>query len=95
MTHRRPAGGLLAYKFLVAPSRNSPPDTLPVHEGHDWMDVLSGRMRLILGDEDLVIEPGEAVEFSTLTPHWFGAIDEPVELIDIFGPEGERAHLRT
>ncbi len=59
------------------------------------MYVLSGRMRLILGDEDLVIEPGEAVEFSTLTPHWFGAVDEPVELIAIFGPQGERVHLRT
>ncbi len=95
LTHRGPAGGLHAYKFLLAPSRNSPPDLLPVHEGHDWMYVLSGRMRLILGDEDLVIEPGEAVEFSTLTPHWFGAVDEPVELIAIFSPQGERVHLRT
>lgn len=95
LTHRGPAGGLHAYKFLVAPSRNSPPDVLPVHEGPDWMYVLSGRMRLILGDDDLEIEPGEAVEFSTLTPHWFGAIDEPVELIAIFSPQGERVHLRT
>lgn len=95
LTHGGPAGGLHAYKFLVAPSRHRPPEVLPVHEGHDWMYVLSGRMRLILGDEDLEIEPGEAVEFSTLTPHWFGAIDTPVELIAILSPQGERVHLRT
>jgi transcriptional regulator with XRE-family HTH domain len=95
LTHRGPAGGLHAYKFLVPPSRDDPPDVLPVHEGYDWMYVLSGRMRLILGEDDLVVEAGEAVEFSTLTPHWFGALDEPVELIAIFSPHGERLHLRT
>jgi transcriptional regulator with XRE-family HTH domain len=94
LTHRGPAGGFHAYKFLVAPSHGEPPDVLPVHEGHDWMYVLSGRVRLILGEDDLVIEAGEAVEFSTLTPHWFGAIDEPAELIAIFSPQGERLHLR-
>ena len=52
-----------------------------MHEGHDWFYVLSGRLRLLFGDEDLTIEPGEAVEFSTWTPHWFGALDGPVELI--------------
>ena len=50
-------------------------------------------MRLLLGDDDLVIEPGEAVEFTTWTPHWFGAVDGPVEALAIFGPHGERAHL--
>lgn len=95
LTRRGPAGGLQAHKLLVDASRATPPAMLPVHDGHDWMYVLSGRMRLLLGDDDLVIEPGEAVEFSTLTPHWFGAIDEPVELIAIFSPQGERLHLRT
>jgi len=57
------------------------------------MYVLDGRMRLILGEQDLVVQPGEAVEFSTLTPHWFGAIDGPVELIAVFGVHGERSHL--
>ena len=95
LTHRGPAGGVHAYKLLVAAGRNSPPDVLPVHEGHDWMYVLSGRMRLLLGDADLVVEPGEALEFSTLTPHWFGALDEPVEAIAFFSPQGQRVHLRT
>jgi transcriptional regulator with XRE-family HTH domain len=95
LTHRGPAGGLHAYKYLVEPGRGEPPEVLPVHEGYDWMYVLSGRMRLILGEDDLVIEAGEAVEFSTLTPHWFGALGGPVELIAIFSPQGERLHLRS
>lgn len=93
LTRHGPAGGLQAYKFRVAASRNRPPAELPVHEGHDWLYVLSGRLRLLLGEDDLTIEPGEAVEFSTLTPHWFGAVDGPVELLAILGPQGQRAHL--
>jgi hypothetical protein len=41
------------------------------------------------------VEPGEAVEFATWTPHWLGAVDGPVELIMIVGPEGERLHLHA
>ena len=95
LTRRGPAGGLHTYKLVVDAARNRPPAELPVHEGQDWLFVLSGRLRLLLGEEDMVIEPGEAVEFSTWTPHWFGAIDEPVELIAIFGQSGERLHLHN
>jgi quercetin dioxygenase-like cupin family protein len=95
LTHRGPAGGLHAYKIHVSPQRRTPPDVLPVHEGHDWLYVLDGRLRLLLGEEDLTIEPGEAVEFTTWTPHWFGAIDGAVELIAILGPQGERLHLHA
>src|SRR4029450_2745776 len=80
LTHRGAPGGLQAFKMILGARRRTPPAVLPVHEGYDWMYVLDGRMRLLLGDEDLVIEPGEAVEFSTLTPHWFGSVDGPVEL---------------
>lgn len=95
LTHRGPAGGLQAYKINVSPQRRTPPGVLPVHEGHDWLYVLDGRLRLLLGTEDLTIEPGEAVEFTTWTPHWFGALDGPVELIAILGPHGERLHLHA
>ena len=93
LTRRGPAGGLHAHKIVIRAERVTPPATLPTHEGQEWLYVLSGRMRLILGDDDHVIEPGEAVEFSTWTPHWFGAIDGPVEVIGIFGPQGERVHF--
>ena len=97
LTHRGPAGGLHAYKVVISAKRNRPPDleVLPVHEGHDWLYVLTGRLRLILGTDDLTIEPGEAVEFTTWTPHWFGAVDGPVEVIMIVGPHGERVHLHA
>src|SRR5918997_3595795 len=95
LTNRGPAGGLHAYKLRIAEERRKPPPELPVHDGHDWLYVLDGRMRLILGEDDLVIEAGEAVEFTTLTPHWFGAIDGPVEAIALFGSHGERLHLHS
>jgi transcriptional regulator with XRE-family HTH domain len=93
LTRQAAAGGLHAFKIRIAAKRRKPPAELPVHEGQDWTYVLSGRMRLILGERDFVIEPGEAVEFSTWTPHWFGAVDGPVEAIMIFGVHGERLHL--
>lgn len=91
----RASGGLRTFKIRIGAKRRHPPPrhSLRVHDGHDWMYVLDGRMRLLLGEQDIAVEPGEAVEFSTLTPHWFGAIDGPVELIAVFGPHGERAHL--
>jgi len=95
LTRRGAAGGLQAYKILISARRSAPPAELPVHEGHDWLYVLSGRLRLVLGDHDHVIEPGEAVEFTTWTPHWFGALDGPVELLMIVGPQGERVHLHA
>ncbi|MDO8362657.1 MAG: XRE family transcriptional regulator [Actinomycetota bacterium] len=93
LTNRATPSGLRAFKIRMSASRRKPPTTLRVHDGHDWMYVLEGRMRLLLGEQDLVIEAGEAVEFSNWTPHWFGAIDGPVELIAVFGSRDERAHL--
>lgn len=95
LTHTGPAGGLQAFKIRVSARRRTAPDELPVHDGQDWMYVLSGRLRLLLGERDFVIKPGEAVEFSTWTPHWFGAVDGPVEAVAIFGPHGEKVHLHT
>lgn len=95
LTRQGPASGLHAFKIRVSARRRTPPTDLPVHEGQDWMYVLAGRMRLILGERDFTIGPGQAVEFSTWTPHWFGVVREPVEAIVIFGPHGERLHLHS
>lgn len=95
LTRRGPAGGPRAYKIDISAKRRTPPDALPVHEGVDWLYVLTGTLRLLLGDEVFTIEPGEAVEFSTWTPHWFGAVDALVELIMVVGPQGERLHLHA
>ena len=49
----------------------------------------SGRMRLVLGDQDLVLGVGEAAEFGTQVPHWFGSTgDGPAEVLSIFGRSG-------
>ena len=93
LTNRGPAAGLHAYQARVSARMRKPPAELAVHEGYDWLYVLTGRLRLLLGDESYIIEPGEAAEFSTWTPHWFGAIDGPVELLMIVGPQGDRLHV--
>ena len=92
----RRAGGIQAYKIIMrAGSRPGEPD-LKTHEGYEWVYVLNGRLRLVLGDHDLVLRPGEAAEFDSRTPHWFGpAVGDSVEFLSLFGKQGERAHLRA
>ena len=66
------------------------------HDGDEWIYVLSGHMRFVLGDQDLVLGPGEVAAFDTKVPHWFGSTgDEPAEILSIFGRPGERMTLRT
>jgi transcriptional regulator with XRE-family HTH domain len=91
LNHHPESSGRHAFKIRLAASRRKP--TLRAHEGHEWLYVLSGRLRLVLGDQDFVLAPGEAAEFSTWTPHWIGVVEEPTEIIAIFGPHGERVHL--
>jgi len=64
-----------------------------VHPGHDWFFVTTGRVQLLLGDRDIIIEAGEAAEFATMTPHTVCAINDPAELIMIFDGDGQRAHI--
>jgi transcriptional regulator with XRE-family HTH domain len=90
---RRP-GGIQAYK-LVIPVRRCTPDPR-VHEGYEWLYILNGELRLVLGDQDVMLRPGEAAEFDTRVPHWFGSRgDGPAEVLSLFGPQGERTHLRA
>lgn len=90
---RRP-GGIQAYKIVLQPTRGEP--TSQTHDGYEWMYVLDGRLRVVLGEHDIVIGPGEAVEFDCRVPHWFGADGgRPAEFLSLFGRQGERAHLRA
>lgn len=91
----RHASGLQAYKMVLPPGRRTVPRPR-THEGYEWLYVLSGRLRLVLGDTETLLEPGEAAEFDTRVPHWFGSHDGgPVELLSLFGAQGERAHVRA
>jgi transcriptional regulator with XRE-family HTH domain len=92
---RRP-GGLQAYKLIIPASRAPRTPDLQVHEGYEWLYVLSGQLRLVLGSHDLVLQAGEAAEFDTRLPHWFDrASPQRVELLSLFGPQGERMHVRA
>jgi transcriptional regulator with XRE-family HTH domain len=86
--------GIQAWKIIIPVSQSTP--KLRTHDGYEWLYVLTGRMRLIQGDRDLVLGAGEAAEFDTQTPHWFGSTgEEPAEVLSIFGRPGERMRLRT
>jgi transcriptional regulator with XRE-family HTH domain len=92
LNHHPKGAGHHAFKIRLPSDRREP---MPrEHDGYDWLYVLSGRLRLMLGDDEFVLGPGEAAEFDTRTPHWIGVVDEPVDLIGLFGPSGERVHLR-
>ncbi len=91
---RRP-GGTQAFKMII-PARPEPLEPTPqTHEGFEWLYVLNGRLRLVLGERDLTLSAGEAAEFDTSLPHWLGSADGGVvELLILFGPQGMRAHVR-
>ncbi|RPE45724.1 XRE family transcriptional regulator [Streptomyces sp. Ag109_O5-1] len=90
----RQPGGLQAFK-VVEPKRKLDPEPR-THEGYEWLYVLAGKLRLVLGEHDVVLAPGEAAEFDTRVPHWFGSTGEgPVEFLSLFGPQGERMHVRA
>ncbi|MCW2864826.1 MAG: hypothetical protein JWP48_6534 [Actinoallomurus sp.] len=92
----RKPGGLQAFKqILPAGPTDREPDPRS-HEGYHWLYVLNGRLRLVLGDQDLVLATGEVAEFDTHLPHWFGNADaRPVEFLSILGPQGERFHIKA
>jgi transcriptional regulator with XRE-family HTH domain len=92
----RRLGGLQAFKMVLPGSSRTELPDLQVHEGYDWIYVLNGHLRLVLGQEDFVMSPGEAAEFDTRTPHWFGSAgNDPVEFLSLFGHQGERIHVRA
>lgn len=76
--------GMHAWKVIIPPEPGEP--ELRTHEGHEWLYVLSGQLRLILADHDMTMGPGEVAEFDTGLPHWFGpAGDHPVEILSLLG----------
>lgn len=90
----REASEVRAYKITYRP--DAPTRELQVHEGREWLYVLSGRLRLTLEDRVLVLGRGEAAEFDTTVPHGMRAEgSRPAEIISIFNAVGERLHLRA
>jgi len=87
----RPTASMMALKLRLEPTREIAEQR--VHPGRDWFFVISGRVRLWLGEREITVEAGESAEFSTMTPHAFAAADGPAEVITIFDRDGQRAHV--
>lgn len=87
----RPTGSTIAVKMRLEPTDRAA--TQRVHPGHDWFFVIEGRVRLLLGEREIVVGTGEAAEFATMTPHALAALDGPAELVMIFDRDGQRAHV--
>jgi transcriptional regulator with XRE-family HTH domain len=83
--------GLAVGKMRITAGK--PTHELRVHPGHEWFTVLSGTARLHLGDRVILVESGQAAQFSTMSPHAITAAGGPVEIIVIFDRDGRRAHL--
>ena len=92
---RRP-GGVQAFRTVVHAGDGAEPVEPRTHDGYEWLYVLSGRLHVVFGAVDLVLEPGEVVELDTRVPHFFGrAASEAVEFLSLFGKQGERMHVRA
>ncbi|SJM61031.1 helix-turn-helix domain-containing protein [Gulosibacter sp. 10] len=82
------------YKITYPPVRELP--ELRVHDGYEWLYVLTGRLRLRLGGQELVLTRGEAAEFDTHVPHAMSAAGgKPAQVISIFNDAGARMHTHT
>lgn len=83
-----------AFKIVYHPG--APENTPRAHDGHEWLYVLSGQLQLTLGEQELVLERGEAAEFDTSIPHRMRASgSSSCEVISLFNTVGERLHLHT
>ena len=83
-----------AWKIVIPTSTATP--ELRTHEGYEWLYVLSGRLRVVIAEHDVVLGVGEVAEFDTRVPHWFGSNGEhSAEVLSVFGPQGERMHRRA
>jgi quercetin dioxygenase-like cupin family protein len=90
----RQPDGMQAWKIVIPTSKVTPEPR--AHDGYEWIYVLSGHMRFVLGDQDWVLAPGEVASFDTKVPHRFGSTgDEPAQILSIFGRPGERMTVRT
>jgi transcriptional regulator with XRE-family HTH domain len=54
------------------------------HEGHQWLHILAGTARLIIGDDDRTMRTGDTTDFSTWEPHALVAVGRPAEALIVF-----------
>lgn len=89
-------GGLQVFKNILGAGPVGLEPEPRSHQGYHWLYVLSGRLRVVLGDRDLVLGVGEAAEFDTQVPHWFGnAEPRAVEFLSVLSASGQGIDLRV
>ncbi|MFD6897419.1 helix-turn-helix domain-containing protein [Rhodococcus sp. NPDC060086] len=93
LSRERSLNGVTIAKMRITNEDPAPTESLSVHPGHDWFTVLTGTARLQLGERTILIQEGNAAEFSTMTPHAISAHGGVVEILTILDHNGERAHL--
>jgi len=90
----RQPGGVQVWKIVIPTTQNKV--MTKAHEGYEWMYVISGTLRIVIGEHDLLLGPGEVAEFDTRVPHWFGSNGKvPAEVLSVLGRQGERMHVRA
>lgn len=90
-----PEGSALRTYRITYPATTALP-ALRVHDGYEWLYVLSGRLLLRLEDREVVLTRGEAAEFDTRTPHAMSAAGgRPATVLSIFNQDGERMHTHV
>ena len=55
--------------FIELLPKSCQDDTLSSHEGEEFIVVHSGRMRLLYGQEETILSPGDSVYFNSVVPH--------------------------
>jgi transcriptional regulator with XRE-family HTH domain len=48
---------------------SSPDDSLVRHNGHEFGYILSGTLRVVVGFDEFILEPGDSITFPSSTPH--------------------------
>lgn len=85
---------IATYKITYPPTNILPEPR--IHDGYEWLYVLSGKLRLVLGDQETNLARGEAAEFDTRIPHSMSAYgSRPAQVISIFNSEGMRMHTHV
>lgn len=80
----------LAYKYanrkieplLVTLKAENNPE-LVSHKGQEFNYCLEGKMKVVIGDSEYVLEPGDSLYFNSMIPHKMVAIDNEAKFLTI------------
>jgi len=80
-------------RALISPLRQG--DERYQHEGEEWLYVLSGRLKLRVGEREYELEEGEAAHFDSRLPHRLDALDgKAAEVVLVACPIPTTLHSR-